>query len=158
MSVQPVNVNAVDNTTGAWWISAGQSPEPRHIQAASVAAEPQASKAAVSSMARMLAKLDTLVKSDPTKFADVTSQIAAQLAAAAKATSGSDSDFFGRLAEQFKAASRSGDVSSLEPRQVPMRGYNQPNGMTMDPTDGGGGTSAAARRVMDEVFATIGAI
>ncbi len=145
MSVSSVNVNAVDSSSGAWWISAGTSQESRSAEAPVASATPQAVKAAVSPMARMLAKLDTLVKSDPQKFADVTSAIASQLAAAAKGTSGGDADFLARQAEQFEAAARSRDVSSLQPRPATARGYAP---SSADPSE-------AVRRVMDQVSATV---
>jgi hypothetical protein len=151
MPVSSVTVNAASSATGSWWISAGASQESRQAQAA-IVAEPQASKAAVSSMAQMLAKLDTLVKADPMKFADVTSQIASQLVAAAKATSGSDADSFSRLAEQFKAASQSGDLSSLQPPPASTRGYAASNAAS------NGEPSEVLRKVMDGIFATGNAI
>lgn len=142
MSVQPVSVNAVDSASGAWWISAGTSRESQQAKAPTELA-PQAAKAAVSPMAQMLAKLDTLVKSDPQKFADVTSAIASQLAAAAKGASASDAGVFDRLAAQFRAASESRDVSPLAPPQAPTRGYVPSNA---EPSD-------AARGVMDGIVA-----
>ena len=141
-------VSATGSSAATPWVEPPRKIAAQHTRTMEADGSPEPVKADFSRLAQMLAKLDNLAKSDPKKFAVVTSEIAAQLAAVAKGTARSDAGVFDRLAAQFKAASQSGDVSSLEPPQPSKRGYDQSSA----------GPSTAVRGAMDRVFAAVNAL
>jgi hypothetical protein len=157
MSVQ--SVSAAESAKASWWIEALKKKEAEQKQGIVSMGElsPPATMD-VSPMAQMLSKLDSLSKSDPDKFKEVTAQIAAKLEEAAKSATGRDAEFLSQMARQFSAASEAGDVAALEPPDsATHQGYGQSGDTPPPPPDGAlaGGPSEAIRSVMDGIFATI---
>jgi len=74
-----------------------------------------ASSAEVSGAGSFFQKLEDLQQQDPAKLKDVLSQISDKLSAEAKDATGTEADRLNRLADKFKQASESGDISSLKP-------------------------------------------
>jgi hypothetical protein len=74
-----------------------------------------ADSSGLSGIGKLLSRLQDLATSDPAAFKKETADIAAKLGAAAKSTTGSESDFFTQLASQFQNASETGDASALSP-------------------------------------------
>ncbi len=68
----------------------------------------------VSKMGSLMSQLDQLSKSDPTKFKEVTSDIADKLSAEAT-SAGGKATFLSKLASDFTQASQSGDMSAFKP-------------------------------------------
>jgi|WetSurMetagenome_2_1015567.scaffolds.fasta_scaffold368726_1 hypothetical protein len=144
-------VSATGSSAATRWVEPPRKIAAQQTRTTEADASPEPVKADFSRLAQMLAKLDNLAKSDPRKFAVVTAEIAAQLAAVAKGTSGNAPGLVDRLAAQFTAASQSGDVSSLEPPQPSKRGYDQSSAAAMTAAAGSSG-------VMDGVFAAVNAL
>jgi HSP90 family molecular chaperone len=66
---------------------------------------------------QLFSQLQNLAKTDPTKFKQVTAEIASQLKDAASSQTGKQADFLNNLAVRFQAASQSGKMSDLAPPQ-----------------------------------------
>lgn len=69
----------------------------------------------VSGFAKMMHELDQLQQSDPTKFKEVTANIAKTLETDAGSASGSQGQFLTSLANRFEQASQTGSMSPFQP-------------------------------------------
>jgi hypothetical protein len=67
---------------------------------------------------QLFSQLQNLAQTDPTKFKEVTAEIASQLKDAAASQTGKQAAFLNELAGRFDAASQSGKMSDLKPPQA----------------------------------------
>ena len=84
---------------------------------ASVNATGSAVSVDLSKPGQLFSQLQNLAQTDPTKFKEVTAEIASQLKDAAASQTGKQADFLNELAGRFDAASQSGKMSDLKPPQ-----------------------------------------
>ncbi len=78
---------------------------------------------------KMFQELESLAKSDPSKFKEVTGEIAQKLKDQANSTTDSNAQqFLSSLADKFTQASQTGDISSIEPPKGPPPGGAPPSG------------------------------
>ena len=164
------SINGVDSTSSLWWLEAIKKKEETtsNPDTSVTATDPTAGNVDVSPMGQMLAKLDSLATSDPDKFKEVTAQIAEKLTTAANGATGSDAELLKRMADRFKTASESGDISALQPQQRPHHGHGHRHARYADnqsgtadstatptppaPDGAPGGPSDSVRSAMDDVF------
>jgi hypothetical protein len=83
----------------------------------SVSATSTAVSVDLSKPGQLFSQLQNLAQTDPTKFKEVTADIASQLKDAAASQTGKQADFLNELAGRFDAASQSGKMSDLKPPQ-----------------------------------------
>jgi len=83
----------------------------------SVSATGTAVSVDLSKPGQLFSQLQNLAQTDPTKFKEVTAEIASQLKDAAASQTGKQADFLNELAGRFDAASQSGKMSDLKPPQ-----------------------------------------
>ncbi|MBN9118979.1 MAG: hypothetical protein J0I06_07435 [Planctomycetes bacterium] len=76
---------------------------------------PAGDSARISGPGQLFSQLQQLQSQDPTKFKQVTADIATQLQTAAQQATGHQATFLTNLADKFQTASTTGDVSALRP-------------------------------------------
>lgn len=109
-----MNINSVTGTSSLY--SVGNVDPTQIVQSATDVDNTDAAPTNVSQMGSLMSELQQLSKSDPTKFKQVTSEIADKLKAEAGDATGK-ADFLNKLADKFQEASKTGDMSSLKPDQ-----------------------------------------
>ena len=76
-----------------------------------------AAKIEISQAGSFFSKLEQLKTQDPEKLKQLLGDLASQLQSAAQASSGSEQQFLSKLADKFKEASASGDLTALHPHK-----------------------------------------
>ena len=104
-----MNVSSVSNATNIYDI------DPTTLAAQAADPSTAASTAQVSGPGKWMSELQSLASSDPDKFKQVTSEIAAKLRQDASSATGNQAASLDKLADKFDQASQSGSMSSLQP-------------------------------------------
>ncbi len=114
----------------------------------------------VSKVGQLYSELQQLQTQDPSKFQQVTAQIASQLHAASQQVTGSESHFLSNLSDKFQTASTTGSLASLltPPHNHPEGTYNslgQISAASALTASGTTSTSAASGTNLNQLFNTI---
>ncbi|VTR93292.1 Uncharacterized protein OS=Desulfovibrio sp. U5L GN=DesU5LDRAFT_2834 PE=4 SV=1 [Gemmata massiliana] len=114
--------------------------------------------ARISGPGKLLGELQQLRSQDPTKFKEVTADIASQIRTAASQATGGAADFLNNLADRFQSASSTGSATGLAPAHHHHHhtgAYNQsgqavPASVETSPTSG-----ADLQQLFDSISATV---
>jgi len=113
MSMDINSISSLYSSPAVSGVSAANSDS----SVASVAGASSAVSVDLSQPGQLFSQLQNLAQTDPTKFKEVTAEIASQLKDAASSQTGKQASFLNNLAGRFQTASQSGKMSDLAPPQ-----------------------------------------